>query len=90
MPEMPHAGEGRREAGLISGGGQKAIGKRAKYAQRLRFRTVIPRHQFVQPVDFVVCDTFQNPCEPCLWIDLVQLGGFNQGEGDSHGVSAAL
>lgn len=26
----------------------------------------------------MVSDTFQNPCEPRLWIDLVQLGGLAQ------------
>jgi len=43
--------------------------------RRLRLRTVTPRHQLVEPIDLVVGDAFQNPCEPCLRIDLVQLGG---------------
>ncbi len=56
----------------------------------LHFWTIIPRHQLVEPVDLVVGDAFQNPCEPYLRIDLVQLGGFDQGEGDGHGIAAAL
>jgi len=38
----------------------------------------------------VIRDTGQNIGEPGLGIDTVQLGGFDQGEGDGHGVSAAL
>jgi hypothetical protein len=34
--------------------------------------------------DFVVSDALQNPSEPCLWIDHVQLGSFDQGEGAPH------
>ena len=38
----------------------------------------------------MVGDLFQNPREPDLWIDLVQIGGFDQGECDGHGIAAAL
>jgi hypothetical protein len=40
--------------------------------------------------DFVVSDAFQHPCEQSLRINLVQLCGFNKGEGDSHRIAAAL
>ena len=51
---------------------------------------IVPWHQLFQLVDFVVSDALQNPFEPCFWIDLVQLGSFNQGKGDSHGITAAM
>jgi hypothetical protein len=38
----------------------------------------------------VVCNAGQNIHQPCLGINLVQLGGFNQSEGDCHGIAAAL
>ena len=56
----------------------------------LHFRAVIPRHQLVWPVNFMVGDTLQNPSEPCLWINAVEFGGFDQSEGDGHGVSTTL
>ena len=58
--------------------------------RQLRIRTIIPRHQLVLLVDFMVSDPFQNPCEPCLRISLIQPGGFDQSEGDSHGISTTL
>ena len=38
----------------------------------------------------MVGDTLQNPSEPCLWINAVEFGGFDQSEGDGHGVSTTL
>lgn len=29
--------------------------------------------------DFVVCDMCEAPCSPCVWINLVELCGFDQG-----------
>ncbi len=39
---------------------------------------------------FVICGAIQKPCEPHLRINLVQLGGFDQGEGDCHRIAAML
>ena len=58
--------------------------------RRLRLGAIIPRHQLVQLVDFVVSDAFQNPSEPRLWIDFIQFGCLDQGKGDGHGITAAL
>jgi hypothetical protein len=49
---------------------------------------VIPGQQFINPVDLVICDTAENISEPSLWINAVELGSFNQGEGDCHGFAA--
>lgn len=40
--------------------------------------------------DLVVSDLGEHPCEPGLRIDVVELGGLNQGEGDSYGFAPAL
>ncbi len=52
--------------------------------------TVIPRHKFVQLCDFVVSNAVQIVSQPCLGINAVQLGGFDQGEGDCHGFTCTL
>ena len=38
----------------------------------------------------MVSDLGEDPCEPGLWIDVDQLGRFDQSEGDCHGFAAAL
>ena len=38
----------------------------------------------------MISDTRKNPYEPCLGIDAVQFGGFDQGIGDGCGLAAAL
>ncbi|MCP4317129.1 MAG: ComEC family competence protein [Hyphomicrobiales bacterium] len=52
--------------------------------------SVTPRHELVQFGDLVICDLSKDPCEPSLRIDAVELGGFDQGEGDCYGFAAAL
>ena len=55
----------------------------------LRFYIIAQGHQFVYLVGFVVSNAFQNPCEPSLWIYLVEFGGFDEGEGNGHRITAA-
>jgi len=50
----------------------------------------VPRKQFVDLVDLVVRDAVENVGEPCLRINAVQLGGFDQGEGDGGGFGRAF
>jgi hypothetical protein len=50
--------------------------------------SVTPRHEFVDTVDFVIGDLGENPCEPGLGINVVELGGFDQGVGNGHGFAA--
>ena len=38
----------------------------------------------------MIGDLGENPCEPCLWIDAIELGGFDQGECDGHGFATPL
>ncbi len=38
----------------------------------------------------MVCDLGQDPCEPGLRIGAVELGRFDQGEGDGHGFAVPL
>jgi hypothetical protein len=39
-------------------------------------------HEFVKFVDPVISDATKDVRKPCLWIDDVEFGGFNQGVGD--------
>ena len=43
--------------------------------------SVTPWKEFVEACDFVVGDFGEDPSEPGLWIDFVELGGFDQGVG---------
>ncbi len=54
-----------------------------------RVSSVTPGQELVEACDFVVDDLDKDPSEPDLWIDVVQLGGFDESEGDCHGLSAA-
>ncbi len=49
---------------------------------------VIPRQQFVNPVDLVICNTAENIYEPSLRINAVKFGSLNQCEGNGHGFTA--
>ncbi len=51
---------------------------------------VTPRHEFIEAVDFVVCNVLQNPAQPSLRVDAIEFGGLDQGEGDGHCFAAAL
>ena len=51
---------------------------------------VTPGQQFVQPSDLVIGDAAEDISQPCLRIDAVELGGFDQGVGDCSGFTAAL
>ena len=50
----------------------------------------MPREELIQTCDFVVGDLGEDPCEPGLGIDTVELGGLNEGIGDSRGLTAVL
>ena len=49
-----------------------------------------PGKAFVEACDLVVFNLRKDPSEPCLWIDTIKLGGFNQGVGDGGGLAAGL
>ncbi len=51
--------------------------------------SVTPRHEFIQLCDLVVGDAAKNVSEPGLRIDVVELGGFDQGIGDGGGFTAS-
>jgi hypothetical protein len=51
---------------------------------------IVPWQEFINPVDLMVSDPFQNPCEPCLCIDAIELGGLNQGIDNGCRLTAAL
>jgi hypothetical protein len=53
-------------------------------------RLIIPRQQFINPVDLVVCDAAEGIAEPCLWVDAVEFGGRNQCVDDGGGFAAPL
>jgi hypothetical protein len=44
----------------------------------------------VEAFDLVVGDLRKDPCEPGLRVDVVQLGGLDEGEGDQYGFAAAF
>ena len=50
----------------------------------------MPREELIQTCDFVVGDLGKDPCEPGLGIDTVELGGLNEGIGDSRGLTATF
>jgi hypothetical protein len=53
------------------------------------FGVPVPGHEFVDAIDLVIGEALENPCEPCLRIDVVQLAGFHERVGDGGGLSAA-
>ena len=40
--------------------------------------------------NFAISDLGENPCQPCLGIDAIELGGLNEGIGDGRGLTAPL
>jgi len=52
--------------------------------------SVTPREEFIEACDLVVGDLGENPCEPSLRIDVVELCSFDEGEGDGHGFATAF
>lgn len=52
--------------------------------------SVTPGEEFVEACDLVVGDLGQNPCAPGLRIDVVELGGLDEGEGAGHCFAAAF
>jgi hypothetical protein len=50
----------------------------------------MPRHEFFETVDLVICDAAESVGEPCLRINAVQLGGFYQRIGDGSGFGRAF
>lgn len=59
--------------------------------EQLRCLSNVPLgEELVEACDLVVGDLAEHPCEPRLWVNVIQFGGFDQSEGDSHGFAAAL
>tara|TARA_R110002124_G_scaffold66612_4_gene181273 strand:+ start:8567 stop:8788 length:222 start_codon:yes stop_codon:yes gene_type:complete len=46
--------------------------------------SVTPGEKFVDTGDLVVSDAAEDSDEPSLWIDAIELGSLNQGEGGCH------
>ena len=53
------------------------------------FRLPVPRHEFVDAIDLVIRQALENPCEPCLGVDVVHLGGLNKRVGNGGSLPAA-
>jgi hypothetical protein len=51
---------------------------------------IVPGQQLINPVDFMVSDMGEDICQPGLGIDVVEFGGFHEGEDDGCGFAAAL
>ena len=51
---------------------------------------MVPWQQLINPVDLMICDAAEGVGDPCLRIDTVELGGFNQGIDDGRGFTAAF
>jgi hypothetical protein len=51
---------------------------------------IVPRQEFINPVDLVISTTAEGIGDPCLRIDTIELGGFNQGINDGPGFTAAF
>ena len=49
----------------------------------------VPGQKLIQPLDSMIVDTRQHVGEPGLWIDIVELGGSDEGV-DGSGAPAAL
>lgn len=54
------------------------------------FGLPIPRHEIIETVHFVVCDTDEDPVEPGFGIDLVHAAVLNEGVGDGSDVTTAF
>ena len=52
--------------------------------------SVTPEEEFVETCDLMISDLGEDPCEPGLGIDVVELCCFDQGEGDGHGFPATF
>ncbi len=53
------------------------------------FGLPIPGHEFVDAIDLVIRQALEDPCEPCLGVDVVHLGGLDKSVGDGGCLSAA-
>jgi len=53
---------------------------------------MIPWQQLINLVDLMICDAAEGEGvgEPCLRIDTVELGGYDQGIDDGRGFTAAF
>jgi len=47
-----------------------------------------PRQEIIHAIDLVVWDAGEHIGQLCLWVDIVQFGGFDQGVGDGSGLAA--
>jgi hypothetical protein len=64
---------------LSSSGERPGIPLDRRLSGELRWvGSVTPRHQFLDPGNLVVSDPAKHIGEPCFWIDVVDLGGFDQ------------
>ncbi len=52
--------------------------------------SVTPWHELVEARDLVISDATEGGGEPCLRINAVQLGGFDQRIGDGGGLGRAF
>ena len=57
---------------------------------RCSLLSVTPRHELVEARDLVISDATEGGGEPCLRINAVQLGGFDQRIGDGGGLGRAF
>jgi hypothetical protein len=57
---------------------------------RQRFTLIIPWQQLINLIDRMIYEAAEGVGEPCLRIDTVELGGFNQGIDDGRGFTAAF
>ncbi len=50
----------------------------------------LPWQEFMDSVDLMIRDSSEDPSEPSLGIDLVELGGFDESMGDGRSLAAAF
>ena len=50
----------------------------------------LPWQDLMDAGDLMVSDVSKDPREPCLGIDLVELGGFDDSIGDGHSLAATF
>jgi hypothetical protein len=68
----------------------RVFGTNGSLSVSVHSRLIIPRQQFINPVDPLICDAGEDICQPRLGVNVVKLGGFHEGVDDGCRFATAL
>ncbi len=90
-PDKSHGRSGWQRAGKRDNSGTTVLAFScfcwAWKDQNIALHRVVPRHEFIDAIDLVIRQAVEHPCEPCFGINVIHLGGFDEGIGDGSGFS---